>query len=52
MIMADHLEPAHVATTITVAELEERVRAARQPEKPLDPNSVFVHLADIEEYEN
>lgn len=46
MIAADHLEPVHVANTITVEELEERVRAARQPEKPLDPNSVFVHLTD------
>jgi len=49
MIAADYLEPVHVATTITVAELEERVKAARKPEKPSDDNSVFVHLADTEE---
>lgn len=47
MISKGYQEPVHVARDITVKELEQRVQLAKQKEKPLPSNSVFVHLQSV-----
>lgn len=46
MIMADHLDPVHTATDITVADLENRIKAAREA-NPDNDNSFLVSLTHI-----
>ena len=49
MMATDHLEPAHVAPGITVAELEERIKLARQAEPKISDDSIFSQFARLEE---
>lgn len=48
MMAADHLEPAHVAPDITIAELEERIKLARHPEDQKS-NDRFVTLVSLQD---